>query len=174
MSDRRDDRLRAGRALARHLGTPEGRALFQQNRVRNSDAFFLVLDSDTTRDVYQRIVERAPEPPAALGIYFPDTDRLAFMTLAPTLPSSSVRPSSEENPSGLNGHWEDDPHDVHGDSTIGQLHEYMATTKRGSLSVVLNRTKGSSAIAVSYRPAKQGVPSNDLSNIVGRRFMLTS
>ncbi|HEY0168889.1 MAG TPA: hypothetical protein VGB75_17725 [Jatrophihabitans sp.] len=175
MSDRRDDRLRAGRALARHLGTPEGRELFQQNRVRNSDALLLVLDSDSTREVYQRIVKEVPEPPAALGIYFADSDRLVFMTLSPTRSTKPAESSSEGGGSNSSSSWEEDPHDVHGDTTIGQLHEYMTATKRASLSVVLNKTNGSSAIAAPYRPTKtkQSAPSNDLSSIVGRRFVLT-
>lgn len=106
MADDRALRLQASRALAKTLGDPAARKLFELNDYRSGQHIVLALESDTVKEVFDRV--REYPPPVTVAVYWPERGELEYSTFTPDWHT----PRAPEQT------------DVGGASTIGMLLTY--------------------------------------------------
>ncbi|MFD8028174.1 hypothetical protein ACFV3F_05340 [Streptomyces sp. NPDC059717] len=112
MTSEREQRLKAGFALARTLGEMATQKLFEDNGYRPDQQVVVALESDTVEEVFRRI--QRYQPPVIVAVYWPDEDRFGFTALAPADLIADSQRSREE---------------VGGTSTIGMLYTHAERQK---------------------------------------------
>lgn len=107
MSRDREDRLRAGRAIARALADPDVRRMYARNGYRSGQQIVATLEEDLLADVIARVTSH--QPPVLVAIYHPTKDSLRYFTVMPGDPSDVEVGDSH----------------VGGTTTIGMLADYL-------------------------------------------------
>ena len=107
MAGEREVRIQAGFALAKALGEPQVRAIFDSNGYVDEQQVVVVLESDTVQEVFARL--QRYEPPVVVAIYWPETGRLEFTHLEPSTAPADYSVNRD---------------DVGGTSTVGMLWEH--------------------------------------------------
>ena len=121
MTDDRSLRIKAGQALARMVATAAGRAALREAGHRDGHPIFVSLASDTLGDIMNRVM--VDDPPALVAVY--DNTQLRFVLFS----------------RGAGGDI-GDGHEVHADSTIAMVLDYMATSQRQTLEFALTNWTG--------------------------------
>lgn len=129
-------RLQAAKALGRVLSTADGRAMLKINGYDPSGIIVVALESECLSDVYKRVTREVTTPPATVAIYFPQRDEVEFIGLMPN------------RVDGRGG--KKDLHDIHTDSTIGAVWDYLHGSNKVSIDVSVTNWYG--AEALKYKP----------------------
>ncbi|WP_433230534.1 hypothetical protein ACQP2H_01150 [Micromonospora sp. CA-248260] len=108
------ERLKAGAALGRFVGTAEGRQHMRNNGYRPEWQIVLALPNDPIRDVLARA--QTYKPPVVLAVWFEDKGRFGFCNVEP---NKEVKPGSGDQFGGT--------------ATVGMLLELLDQQTKGEL-----------------------------------------
>ncbi|MEV0004340.1 hypothetical protein AB0H28_18945 [Micromonospora sp. NPDC050980] len=117
------ERLKAGAALGRFVGTVKGRQYMRENGYRPDWKIVVALPDDPIRDVLDRA--QVYQPPVVLAVWFEDKGRFGFCNV---VPNKEVTPGSGDQFGGT--------------ATVGMLLALLDEQTKGELSFGLKDWSG--------------------------------
>jgi hypothetical protein len=108
------ERVKAGAALGRFVGTAKGREYMRENGYSPDWQIIVALPDDPIREVLDRA--QAYEPPVVLAVWFEDKGRFGFCNVEP---AKEVQPGSGDQFGGT--------------STVGMLLQLLDQQSKGEL-----------------------------------------